>query len=307
VHAADVMMGHDPDCARWIRRFREVPPLQASGAAAVAGPAEGTARGRREAGTGGASRVLHDDKDPSAWVVFTPSGKRRPLPARHTAPASAGAWASTSTRCAAARAVRTLQVLVMEGDFPKHGVSSMPRISPPERGRAELLPTAPLPAGHRLSCSHRSWATWSSTCLPAARCTASGAQAVEAHPITLDPVVHLHYVEVREPDMHDPSGDLQRLLEALHASGNSARCAATLRCCRVCRRRCARANGKSPSRCMRVRNWIGVWPGFHDRIYGLAVDVGSTTIAAHLCNLETGEVVASSGAMNPQIRFGEAS
>src|SRR5262249_46481607 len=31
--AADVMMGHDPDCARWIRRFREAPPLQASGAA----------------------------------------------------------------------------------------------------------------------------------------------------------------------------------------------------------------------------------------------------------------------------------
>ena len=47
--AADVMMGHDPDCARWIRRFREVPPLQASGAA-TAKPAEGTARGRREGG-----------------------------------------------------------------------------------------------------------------------------------------------------------------------------------------------------------------------------------------------------------------
>jgi 5-methyltetrahydrofolate--homocysteine methyltransferase len=47
--AADVMMGHDPDCARWIRRFREVPPLQASGAAAGATP-EGTARGRREGG-----------------------------------------------------------------------------------------------------------------------------------------------------------------------------------------------------------------------------------------------------------------
>jgi 5-methyltetrahydrofolate--homocysteine methyltransferase len=47
--AADVMMGHDPDCARWIRRFREAPPLQASGAAAVATP-EGSARGRREGG-----------------------------------------------------------------------------------------------------------------------------------------------------------------------------------------------------------------------------------------------------------------
>ena len=42
-----------------------------------------------------------------------------------------------------------------------------------------------------------------------------------------------------------------------------------------------------------------------DRIYGLAVDVGSTTIAAHLCNLETGEIAASAGTMNPQIRFGQ--
>src|ERR1700756_51069 len=47
--AADVMMGHDPDCARWIRRFREAPPLQASGAPA-AGASEGAARGRREGG-----------------------------------------------------------------------------------------------------------------------------------------------------------------------------------------------------------------------------------------------------------------
>ena len=38
---------------------------------------------------------------------------------------------------------------------------------------------------------------------------------------------------------------------------------------------------------------------------GLAVDVGSTTIAAHLTDLSTGEVVASAGLMNPQIRFGE--
>jgi 5-methyltetrahydrofolate--homocysteine methyltransferase len=43
--AADVMMGHDPDCARWIRKFRDVP---AAGAAGVAG---GEApRGRREGG-----------------------------------------------------------------------------------------------------------------------------------------------------------------------------------------------------------------------------------------------------------------
>jgi 5-methyltetrahydrofolate--homocysteine methyltransferase len=47
--AADVMMGHDPDCARWIKRFREAPTLQASGGAAAT-PPEGAARGRREGG-----------------------------------------------------------------------------------------------------------------------------------------------------------------------------------------------------------------------------------------------------------------
>ncbi|HUJ53433.1 MAG TPA: dihydropteroate synthase [Steroidobacteraceae bacterium] len=46
--AADVMMGHDPDCARWIKRFREAPPLQAGGGVAAA--PEGAARGRREGG-----------------------------------------------------------------------------------------------------------------------------------------------------------------------------------------------------------------------------------------------------------------
>jgi len=46
--AADVMMGHDPDCARWIRRFREAPPMAAGGGTAA--PGEGAARGRREGG-----------------------------------------------------------------------------------------------------------------------------------------------------------------------------------------------------------------------------------------------------------------
>ena len=53
------------------------------------------------------------------------------------------------------------------------------------------------------------------------------------------------------------------------------------------------------------REIVGIWPGLHEQAVGLAVDIGSTTIAAHLCDLATGEVLASSGVMNPQIRFGE--
>ena len=52
---ADVMLGHDPDCARWIRRFRDVAPPAggapaAAGAAGAAGAAAQAPRGRREGG-----------------------------------------------------------------------------------------------------------------------------------------------------------------------------------------------------------------------------------------------------------------
>ena len=46
-------------------------------------------------------------------------------------------------------------------------------------------------------------------------------------------------------------------------------------------------------------------PGFVDTALGVAIDVGSTTVAGHLCDLSTGEVLATAGMMNPQIRFGE--
>jgi len=54
-----------------------------------------------------------------------------------------------------------------------------------------------------------------------------------------------------------------------------------------------------------ARAVTGIWPGLHDRAFGVAIDVGSTTIAGHLIDLADGAVVASDGVMNPQIRFGE--
>ena len=53
------------------------------------------------------------------------------------------------------------------------------------------------------------------------------------------------------------------------------------------------------------RTAVAIWPGFVDTALGVAIDVGSTTVAGHLCDLSTGEVLATAGMMNPQIRFGE--
>src|SRR3990172_3401787 len=127
----------------------------------------------------------------------------------------------------------------------------------------------------------------------------------EMHAIELDPVVRLHYVEVVEPDMHDPSGDLQRLERALEAQWGLARLACDLRVVQGLQKALRKGGWTVTVAVHQGTQITAVWAGYRDAAFGLAVDVGSTTVAAHLCDLATGQVVASAGAMNPQIRFGE--
>ena len=51
---------------------------------------------------------------------------------------------------------------------------------------------------------------------------------------------------------------------------------------------------------------LRVQPGYQEGVYGLAYDVGSTTVVAHLCDLRSGAVLATEAAMNTQVRYGEA-
>jgi uncharacterized 2Fe-2S/4Fe-4S cluster protein (DUF4445 family) len=245
-------------------------------------------------------------KDP--LVVFTPSGKRGRFPrGTQLLQAARSLGVDVDSVCGGRALCGRCQVLVMEGDFPKHGISSHAAgLSPLTETEQSFSQRRPLPAGHRLSCSARIEGDLVID-VPAASQVHRQVvrKTADTRPITLNPVVHLHYVEVREPDMHDPSGDLQRLLAALHREWDFGPL------------RCDLAVLQSLQAALRKGEWrvtvavhagsqlIGVWPGFHDQAYGLAVDVGSTTIAAVLCNLESGAVVASAGSMNPQIRFGE--
>jgi uncharacterized 2Fe-2S/4Fe-4S cluster protein (DUF4445 family) len=136
-------------------------------------------------------------------------------------------------------------------------------------------------------------------------------KAAAARDITMDPATRLYYVEVREPDMHDPSGDLQRLREALERDWQIGEIDAPLTL--LHKLQPVLREGKWA---VTVALWkdhhtkrhalIDLWPGYYEgRLYGLAIDLGSTTIAAHLCDLRNGDVLASAGIMNPQIRFGE--
>ncbi len=199
------------------------------------------------------------------------------------------------------------QVLVAEGEFAKHGVtSSSASLSPFSEPEKRFSRRVPLAAGRRLSCSARVEAD---VVIDVPASSQVHRQVVrkeaDARAIELNPVVRLHYVQVKQPDMHDPSGDLRRLFEALEAEWGLKDLTCDLSVLQTLQPTLRAARGRSRWRCTRASKSSASGPDCTSCAYGLAVDVGSTTIAAHLCDLLSGEVVASAGLMNPQIRFGE--
>ena len=246
--------------------------------------------------------------DQDALVVFTPSGKRGRFPiGTPLLQAARTLGVDIDSVCGGRAICGRCQVLVMEGEFAKHGItSSNASLSPLGPAEQSYSNRRSLPDGHRLSCSAQVQGDLVVDVPPSSQVHRQVVRKqADTRVITLDPVVHLHYVDVRQPDMHDPSGDLQRLLNALQSEWQLSGLTCDLQVLQTLQPALRKGEWKVTVAVHDGSRIIGVWPGFHERALGLAVDVGSTTIAAHLCDLESGEVVASSGTMNPQIRFGE--
>jgi uncharacterized 2Fe-2S/4Fe-4S cluster protein (DUF4445 family) len=241
-------------------------------------------------------------------VVFTPSGKRGHFPVgTPLLQAARSLGVDIDSVCGGRGLCGRCQVLVAEGEFAKHGViSSSASLSPLSEPEIRYSRRAPLAAGRRLSCSARVEADVVID-VPASSQVHRQVVRKEAdeHAIELNPVVRLHYVQVKQPDMHDPSGDLRRLFEALEAEWNLTGLTCDLAVLQTLQPVLRAAAWQVTVAVHAGKQIIGVWSGLHERAFGLAVDVGSTTIAAHLCDLRSGDVVASAGVMNPQIRFGE--
>ena len=197
--------------------------------------------------------------------------------------------------------------MVAEGEFAKHGITSaaehLTAFSEPEARYRDLRGLAPE---RRLGCHARVTGDLVVDVPPESQVHRQLVRKeADAHAIEVDPVVRLHYVEVRESDLADPSGDLQRLLEGLERDWSITGLATETHVLGVLQRT-LREGGWTATVAVHDGDTItAIWPGFHDTALGIAFDVGSTTVAGHLCDLSSGEVLASAGAMNPQIRFGE--
>jgi len=243
-----------------------------------------------------------------ALVVFTPSGRRGRFPVgTPVLQAARSLGVDIDSVCGGRGLCGRCQVLLSEGEFAKHGVSSradhLTGFSETERVYAAQNPMKP---GRRLSCSVQ---VLDDVVIDVPPDSQVHRQVVrkraEVHDIELDPVIRLYYVEVQPPDMHDPAGDFQRLTEALEFEWRLEGLRSDLRLLQDIQDALRAGDWQVTVAVHHDHELIAVWPGFRDKAYGLAIDVGSTTIAAHLCDLASGEVAAASGIMNPQIRFGE--
>lgn len=183
-------------------------------------------------------------------------------------------------------------------------------LSPVSAEETELLSPAELAVGMRLACAVE--VRGDLLVRIPVRTRLAGQKVVKAAAgieVALDPLVKPRRVEVPEPTMAGNEADFERLTRALYPDLEAAhstiappaltRLAATLR----------PRGHEGP---VEVDVWlrdgseiIDVRPVSATRPLGLAVDIGTTTLAAHLADLTDGHLIATATMMNPQVRFGE--
>ncbi|MDT3381698.1 ASKHA domain-containing protein [Labrys neptuniae] len=242
-------------------------------------------------------------------VFFAPSGKRGRFPeGTSVLEAARKLGVDLDSVCGGRGICGRCQVEVGDGKFPKLGIVSAPDHVTEWNAVEEryVSKRGPLVEGRRLGCQAKLCSDVVIDVPPDSQVHRQVVRKSAAiRDIAIEPVVALHYVEVREPDMHEPSSDFRRLQEALEQQWGLKDITAPLESLRLLQWSLRQGQWSVTVAIRHKREIVGIWPGLHEQGVGLAVDIGSTTIAAHLCDLASGEVLASSGVMNPQIRFGE--
>ena len=130
-------------------------------------------------------------------------------------------------------------------------------------------------------------------------------KSIDLAEVVIDPVVTLHYVEVPEVVLGFEAAEVDLVAEALSNDWGLADVDFGVPVLARLHSAIAAGEGSVTVVVHDGRTVLDVRPGYSDGAWGVAVDVGSTTIAGYLLELSSGEVAAASGRMNPQIRFGE--
>lgn len=240
-------------------------------------------------------------------VIFQPSGRRGEIQeGTSLLEAARELGVDIETVCGEKQTCGKCKVEIQEGAFDREGIeSSMSHLTDVAADELKFIREKD-PKNTRLACMARVHGDILAFVPEKSR---AGNQVVRKaateRPVAIKPAVRRYYIELQKPTLTDPLGEWERLSEALakvYGLEGLTIDYATL---------------KELPRALRAADWkatVTIWqgkevqrvePGFTDLVVGIAVDIGTTTVAGYLTDLTTGKVLATHSMMNPQVSFGE--
>jgi len=230
---------------------------------------------------------------PTYQVDFEPIGKRVDVtPDTTLLEAAQQAGLVLASTCGGVRSCGQCRVVILEGD-----------VSPTDFDEEAILTELELQSGQRLACnarvhSHVKVHIPIRSLITTQRLQLKG----DAAELILDPSIHSYYLTMSPPTLHDPRSDLERLIAALPATLSQITSTDPVVVRQITET--ARANDWRLTAYLRDAEIIGVAPPGLPPL-GLAIDLGTTKIAASLVDLFSGDELAVAGVLNPQIGYGE--
>lgn len=240
-------------------------------------------------------------------MIFMPSGRRGRVPAGKTLlEAARQVGVEIESICGGRLTCNKCLVEIEEGEFQKHGiVSRRANVEPPREDERELL-NGIAASGCRFSCVAKVQADVLVFVPEESRAHKQIIRkSAGVRTIDVAPAVRQVYVEVEEARLGEHSGDWGRLQQALADQWQVEVTAIDLPVLRRLQSVLREGEWKVTVTLWQEKEVIDVQPGYEEGIYGLAVDIGSTTVAGYLCDLRTGDVLATESTMNPQVTYGE--
>ena len=245
--------------------------------------------------------------DEYCQIALMPSGRKgRVLKGTNLLQAAQDLGVELESICGGRQTCGKCQIIVEDGNFPKHGIASHPdHLSPQSALELEYSQEHDLD-GRRLACAAEVLGDVLITVPEESQAHKQViAKAATQRIIEVDPAVRQVYVEVQPASLGDPRGDWERLTTALETQWGLTGLTIDTKTLPALQSALREGNFNLTVTLWQETEVLRVQPGYKEGIYGLAIDVGSTTVVAHLCDLRTGEVLSTQSAMNPQVRFGE--
>ncbi len=245
---------------------------------------------------------------PTYRVVFQPSGRQGVVPAgTNLLDAARAVGVEIEAICNGRQTCGKCQVTVEEGSFLKHGfTSAAAHLTPPDGREAHYFETQPPLPGRRLACACE---VFGDVLISVPEESQARKQVVRKaateRAITVDPAIRLCYVEVESPTLEHQLGDWDRIAAELATRFGLHNVHLDPVLLPSVQGVVRAGDWTVTATVWQEREVLRLQPGYAEEAYGLAVDIGTTTVAMHLCDLRTGAVLATASRMNPQVAYGE--